>query len=345
MPKQSFIKRTIQSKSFLLLAVTAGILILTAIVKPVAFSLANGRELLQRLSYSLVFLCGVSMLLISGGIDFSLSSMASAATVIFAQLVKMKVPWGGAALAALAFGAVAGLINAFFVNKLNMMSFIATIGMSSVWAGFAAWYTRGMQISVVSATFNKISKIYLPSTSKGLIPLVFVIGAVLVLAYSLVLKFTRFGRSVLMIGGNAAAARLAGLKPKLVSSLLFVNASVLGVAGGLIFASQQKAGGPALLTTTMPEMTALTASILGGVAFSGGSGSLAGAFSGVLLIQVLAYALQVMIPTLTWVQLFVNGMLLVVALTVDGFNMKRRLKKLGIKSAGGGGRMIMPGAK
>ncbi|MDR1329103.1 MAG: ABC transporter permease [Oscillospiraceae bacterium] len=339
MPKQSFIKKTIQSKPFLLLVITAAVLVLTAIVKPVAFSLANGRELLQRLSYSLVFLCGVSMLLISGGIDFGLSSMASAATVVFAQLVKLKMPWGGAAVIALAFGAVAGLINAFLVNKLNMMSFIATIGMSSVWAGFAAWYTRGMQISVVSATFNKISKIYVGQ----LVPLVFIIGAALVVIYSLVLKHTKFGRSILVIGGNQAAARLAGLKPKLVSSLLFVNASVLGVIGGLIFASQQKAGGPALLTTTAPEMTALTASILGGVAFSGGSGSLFGAFAGVILIQVLAYALQVMIPTLTWVQLFVNGMLLVVALTVDGITMQRRLRKLGIKSSGGG--MIMPGAR
>lgn len=343
MPKQSLIKRTLQSKSFLLLAITVAILILTAIVKPVAFSLANGRELLQRLSYSLVFLCGVSLLLISGGIDFSLSSMASAATVVFAQLVKLKLPWIPAALIAIAFGAAAGLINTLLVNKLNMMSFIATIGMSSIWTGFAAWYTRGMQISVVSATFNKISKVYIGKN--GLIPLVFVIGAALVLIYSLILKHTRFGRSILLVGGNPAAARLAGLKPKFVSSVLFVNASVLGVVGGLIFASQQKAGGPALLTTTMPEMTALTASILGGVAFSGGSGSLAGAFTGILLIQVLAYALQVMIPTLTWVQLFVNGMLLVVALTVDGFNMKRRLKKLGIKSSGGGGGMIMPGAR
>ncbi|MDR0861373.1 MAG: ABC transporter permease [Oscillospiraceae bacterium] len=343
MQQESRIKKLTSSKSFLLLAITAVVLIITALVTPGAFNVGNARQILSTLSYTGIFLVGVACLLLSGGIDFSTSAAASVGMLLFAQLLTWfpTLPWPVAALGTVAFGVIAGGINAFFANGLNLMPFICTIGMSSVWSGLASWYTRGQIMPIRNTSFNGIAASYI---GKSPIPWVFIFTIAVIAVYSVIIKSTRFGRSVLMVGGNPTAARLAGLNPKKIKNILFINNGVLASIGGLIWASQMKMGSPSGLVSAAPEMTALTASILGGVSFMGGAGSLGGAFCGVILIQVLAYALQVMgLPV--WIITFVNGSLLVVALTIDNYATQRRLKKLGIRSTGSSGGMVMPGAK
>ena len=111
---------------------------------------------------------------------------------------------------------------------------------------------------------------------------------------------------------------------------------MLAAIGALIWSSQQRMYNPSGLTTLAPEMTSLTAAILGGISVMGGSGSLSGAFCGVVLISLLGYALQAMnLPT--WVTTLVNGMLLVLALTIDGLTRRRGRQKMSSS------RMVMPG--
>jgi len=344
MQKKSGIKKFMASKSFLLIVLTLIVLAITYLKSPGAFNVGNARQLLSNMSYTGVFVCGVSLLLISGGIDFSTAGQATVGMIIFAKLLEVNpsLPWPVALLVALIFGAISGGINAFFANGLNLMPFICTIGMSSVWTGLASWYTRGNIISIRVQSFVGLAT---KTVGKLPIPWMFVFMALLIVIYSFVLIKTRFGRSVMMVGGNPIAARLAGLNPKKIKSLLFINNGVLAVVGGLIWASQMKMASPAGLVTLAPEMTALSASILGGVSFSGGAGGISGAFFGIVLMQTLAYALQVMGLPL-WVIQFINGSMLIIALTIEAVGHKIRAKRLGKASAGGGGggpRMMMPG--
>jgi len=333
-----------QSKSFLLIVLTLIILAIVAIVEPGAYNKGNAAQLMATLSYTGVMLCGVAMLLMSGGFDFSTSAQATVAMLVFAELVRRfpSVPFPIFIVCALIFGVISGSINAFFADGLGLMPFICTIGMSSVWSGLAALYTRGSTIPIRNATFNSIAAQYVFGTP---IPWTFVFALVLVLIYSGVVKYTRFGRSILMSGGNPTAARLAGLNPRKIQAMLFINNGVLAAVAGLIWASQQKMGSPAGFATAGADMTCLTASILGGVSFMGGAGALGGAFFGIILIQVLAYSLQVMgLPN--WVITLINGSLLVIAISIDTFNVRRRMKKLGLKTASmGGPRMGMPGMR
>ena len=337
MERPSFIRRVIQSKIFQLLCIMAVILIATAIIKPTAFSLGNARQILNNVSYYGVFVIGMACILISGNIDFSMSGIATCAMLLFAEVLIWfpGVPWFVALLAALCAGAAAGLINAFFVQRLNLVPFIVTIATSSVFAGIAAWVTRGNQVHIKSVSFIRLSAIYF-----GPIPLLFLFMLLLFFLYSAMLTWTRFGRSVFMAGGNQSAARLAGLNPKRIKSILYVNNGVLCSIAGLIWASQQQMAHPTSLVTQMPHVTSLISVLLGGVSFVGGSGSLFGAFFGITTIQLLAYALQTMGLPL-WIVSFVNGMLLVVAIAIDGYSMRKRFKKLGVKMAGGGA--AMPG--
>ena len=335
MVKKSLFKKFVEGKSLLLIALILLVLAITYVVEPGSFTTGNAQQILSILCYLGVIGVGVACLLMCGGIDLATSAHATFAMLIFAQVLQWgpNLPWILAAIAAMFFGAIAGVINAFLAQGLRLMPFIATIGMSSVWSGLAKWYTRGNTIPIRNESFSNMSSTCIGNTP---IPWLFIFVIVVVIVYSVVLKRTRFGRSVLMVGGNPSAARLAGLNPDKIKSLLFINNGVLAAVGALIWASQQKMFSPTGLTAGMPEITALTAAILGGVSFMGGSGSLGGAFFGVMLIQVLSYALQSMHLPL-WFVTMVNGSLLLIALTIDAFASRKRMKGMGMSG------MVMPG--
>ncbi|MCL2126220.1 MAG: ABC transporter permease [Oscillospiraceae bacterium] len=341
MPRLTRFQKIRQSRPFLLIALTVLVLLILLLNNgKEVFNGGNATQLMNRLSYQGLFVTAMACLLMSGGFDFSIASQAALCTIFFADFVTFypNVPWIVFALVVMAMAACMGLINAFFSQVLNLMPFICTIGMSSVWLGVANWYSRGLAKAVNVQSFSAVASSRLFNSP---IPLTFVFMILVIVLYSLLLKYTRFGRSVMVAGGNPTAARLAGLDPRKIKTALYVNASVIAVIAGLIYTAQQRSAATGGLPQATPEMRGLTSSMLGGVSFMGGAGGLTGAFFGIILIETLAYSLTIMnLPA--WFVLFVNGMLLVVALTVDSVATKTRMRRLGIRSSGAGG-MVMPG--
>ncbi|MDR2664973.1 MAG: ABC transporter permease [Oscillospiraceae bacterium] len=322
MPRRSFIKKPPDTKSVVLLALVAAVLLVTYIVKPGSFTAGNANQILLVISYLGIMGVGVSFLLISGGIDFAAAAHATCSMLVFTEVTRIApalpaiIPF----LAALAFGALAGAVNAALVEGLSMTSFIATIGMASVWNGVVMWYTKGGTLALAN---DSIIGLTMAKIGRTPVPWVFVFVAALLAVYSTVLNRTRFGRSVLMIGGNAGAARLAGLNPAKIRTMLYINTGALSAVCGVVFLSLSRAFVPKGLTQNTPELTALTATILGGVSFMGGAGKLSGAFLGIILIQVLSYALQILSLPL-WIVTVVNGLLLLIALLTDAIAAKGR---------------------
>ena len=335
MKKSKFLQKFFAGRVPLLLALMAITLIITAIVMPKAFNRGNAQQIMNNLCFACTFGIGVPVLLMGGGFDFAASAHATVSTLIFVRVLQStpNMHWAVAVIAAILFGAFAGGVNAFLAHGLQLMPFIATIGMSSVWSGIASWATKGNYIPLTDPGFLGLTTARIGNTP---IPWLLVFVIALVILYSLMLKYTRFGRSIAMVGGNPEAARLAGINPAKIKCMLYVNNGILAAIGGLIWSSQQRVYSPGGLTSLSPEMTSLTAAILGGISFMGGSGSLGGAFCGVVLMSLLSYALQAMnLPT--WVTTLVNGMLLVIALTVDGLARRKGSKKMSSS------RMLMPG--
>lgn len=324
-------------KSALLIILILIVLVITYIETPDSFTKGNAQQILSNLCFLGMFGVGVALLLMGGGFDFATSAHATMSTLVFLKFLQWfpNLPWPVAGLAALCAGAIAGGVNAFLAQGLKLMPFIATIGMGSVWGGLSRWATRGNYVAINNPGFSKMSSACIGNTP---IPWLFLFIIAVVIIYSVVLRWTRFGRSILMVGGNPAASRLAGLNPSKIKSLLYINNGVLAAIGGLIWSSQQKMYNPTGLTTLMPEMTSLTAAILGGVSFMGGSGSLGSAFLGIMLISILSYALQTMMLPL-WFVTLVNGLLLVIALTIDSFATRKVRKSM---AASG---MVMPGMR
>lgn len=335
--KQSIIKRIINGKATLLIILILIVLLITYLRMPNAFTRGNAQQILSNLCFYGVFGVGVAMLLMGGGFDFATSAHSTISTLVFLKMLQWipGIPWLVAAVIAVIAGALCGGVNAFLAQGMKLMPFIATIGMSSVWGGLARWATRGNYVAINDPGFSAVTAKCIGNTP---IPWLFIFVIAVVIIYSIVMKWTRFGRSVLVVGGNPTAARLAGINPNKIKSMLYINNGILAAIGGLIWSSQQKMYNPTGLTSLAPEMTSLTAAMLGGVSFMGGSGSLGSAFVGITLISTLSYALQTMLLPL-WFTTLVNGLLLVIALTIDSFASKKIRKSMA--TAG----MLMPGMR
>lgn len=319
------IKRLIQSKTFGLIVLAVAMYLILYIINPACIAKGNIRGVLNDLCVQGVMLAGLSCLIISGNIDLSSGALAALGSLVFAQLLAHfpALPWPVALVITLCFGAAAALVNIFFINVLNFMSFIVTIGMMSVFGGIATVWTRGNNVNVNVTSFTDLGKVAL----FDVIPLFFVVMIVIVLLHGIMLTRTRFGRSVYMVGGNPAAARLSGLNPKRVRAILFIDNSVMSVLAGIIWVAQKKLSSPTNITTAAPNMTAITASILGGISFMGGSGGIAGAFVGMLILSIVSNGLNVLRLPSYW-SIFIQGLLLIIALIWDNVNMKRQQKAL-----------------
>ena len=295
--------------------------------------LARGNllTLQYKMVLQLFFLCGLGVILISGNIDLSAAGQATLSSMVFAWICQKytAIPWGVALLAALVVAVVLGLINTFLVNKLRFPSFIATIGMSSIYSGLCSVMTKGNNINVARAGF-----LFLGSKKffNEYLPLAFIIALVFLIIFQFVLSKTKFGRGVYMIGGNLQAARLSGLNPDRYRAILFIINALMACIGGLFYTSQNKLASPIGIVNSGLDMSAISAAILGGVAFTGGAGNLISGFVGLLLLNVFSNMLIVLNFPSYWT-VFATGFVLVVALFIDYVSTERQKKALLMASA------------
>lgn len=319
MEEKSGAKRILQSKMFMFLVITAALVgVICLILMNFNFlKFGNVRAILKNMCVSGIMLVAVLPLLMGGGIDLSSAQQAGLGALVFAQMMTSfpSMPWLAALLIALLAGACFGLINVFLVNVLGFMPFIATIGMSSIYSGVALVWARGAPIMITAQSFTMIgTKVFFK-----VIPLLFVIMVLILGIYSFVLSFTHFGRSVYMVGGNEYAARLSGLNPKRIRAILFINSGVMSALAGIAWASQMKLANSSSIISAAPNMQALSAGILGGVAFSGGAGGLSGAFAALLLLNVFQNGIAVLsVPS--YYNVMLQGLILIVALIADSMS-------------------------
>jgi ribose transport system permease protein len=146
---------------------------------------------------------------------------------------------------------------------------------------------------------------------------------VLLIVYGVILSATGFGRRIYMTGGNANAARLAGINPKRITTILFINNGVIACLAGTILASRMAMGSPSGVTGS--DLDGITAAVLGGIAFTGGAGNMVGVFFGILLITSFQNGL-VVANLDSYYQVTAKGVLLIAALILDYYREKARLK-------------------
>jgi ribose transport system permease protein len=213
-------------------------------------------------------------------------------------------------------GLFIGYINSLLVNRLKLEAFIATLATMSIFRGLAFIICGGKAVFVTNAAFLKMG-----SGRFFGIPIPVIIFLISFIVFIIILDRTRFGRNVYMVGGNATAARLAGINAQKLRTKIYMIAGGFAALGGILQAGRMSSGQPS--TSEGLEFDAVTAVVLGGVAMSGGVGTLSGALIGLFIMQGFNNGLMMLNVPSFW-QTVSRGLLLIVALSFDYIRNLRR---------------------
>lgn len=299
-----------------IIAVTA----LFTFLNPNYLSSTNLVNILVASSLAGLIAIGETYLIIAAQVDLSPGSLVAFCGVLGATLVATGVPFVIAVLITLVLGALIGLFNAWMVNRIKLQPFIATLVSQTIIRGFAYIICDGKPVAIKNQTYIALGKARFIG-----IPISVWIMLLAMITFGLILSRTRFGRSVYAIGGNPQAARLAGINPKRVITIMFILMGVLSAIGGIVFSSRMHSGQPAANINL--EFDAITGAVLGGVSFAGGVGSMGGVFLGIILIQAFNTGLTMVNVPSFW-QYVARGALLLIALSSDYVRKTNREKAL-----------------
>ena len=309
-------RRALSSNLLGLFVVLILMCVVFTVLKPGFLTGKNLLNILTAASLSGLIAIGESYLIIAGQIDLSPGAIAAFAGVFSALLAQRGMPILLIILITVAVGALFGAVSAFQVNALKIQPFIATLAIMSIARGLAYIICAGKPVFISHNTYVKIGITRILG-----IPLPVIILVVMFLVWGVALSKTRFGRNVYAVGGNPAAARLAGINDDAVKRRLFILSSCLASLGGIILASRMNTGQPGAAGDV--DFDAITASVLGGIAMTGGTGSLSGTFLGVLILQGFNNGLLLLNVSTFW-QDVARGLLMMFALTFDFYRKQRR---------------------
>jgi ribose transport system permease protein len=291
------------------------LVILMSIIAPNFFSIKNGLNIAQAVSINAVIASGMTVVILTAGIDLSVGSIVAASGVATVLLLNGDAPVAIAALAAILIGALIGLVNGAIIAYLALPAFIVTLG--------ALTYTRGIAYSMHGGPVQIAGESGIESIGNGSIggvPMPVIIMIFVYWFFWFLLERTKFGRHVYAVGGNPQAARLSGINVKKVLMSVYVISGVTAGLGGLIFASRVRSG--QVTAGVGYELDAITAVILGGTSLFGGRGRIFGTLIGALLIGVLSNGL-VLLGVPIYTQLMIKGAVVILAVAIDTLRSKR----------------------
>jgi ribose transport system permease protein len=306
-----------------LLLVLAGLLVLFGILTRGRFlEIDNLITVLRAISLSTIIAFGMTLCIITGGIDLSVGALMAVASTYSAGLVDKGSPVAAAVamgiFMALAMGAVTGLL----ISYTPIPPFIATLAMMTAARGVAYLYSEGRPIRTPSS-FGAVGNGYLFDK----IPYTILVAIGIFIVMSVLLNRTKFGRSVFAVGGNREAAVFSGIN---IQWTLWASYALTGLLCGLVgvlWASRAYSGQPTLGTGA--EMDAIAATVVGGTSMSGGIGSMSGTLLGALIIQTLKSGMNYLnIPF--YYQNILQGVVVAGAVLID-LNRKERVNKSKIK--------------
>jgi ribose transport system permease protein len=283
----------------------------------------NLRNVANQIAVIAILAIGMTMVIVTGGIDLSVGSLIALAAVVTAGLIGHlggeAATAGGMLLAGAAAIVICGLIGSFsglMITRFAIPPFIATLGMMQVASGIAYILSQGKPIYRVPDG--------LVTLGRGTDPLLGLPYAVLMMAglYSvahLLMSRTTLGRYVYAVGGNPEAARLAGVRVKAVQMFVYVTCAALAGLGGVIMASQLKSGAPTY--GLMYELYVIAAVVVGGTSLSGGEGRILGTLIGAFIIAVIQNGMN-LTNVESYTQKVVLGLVILGAVLLD--RMKHR---------------------
>jgi ribose/xylose/arabinose/galactoside ABC-type transport system permease subunit len=287
------------------------------IVLVIAFSLlsdsfltkVNLLNILRQVSIIGICAVGMTMIILTGGIDLSVGSMIGVAGMACALMLNAGVPPIIAVVGTLGIGLAFGGLTGLMINKIRIPPLIATLGLMTALRGVAYILNDGLPIYGLPESIKFIGQGWVLGVP---FPVILMI-AVFIFGYILLNK-TAFGRHLYGTGGNEEASRLSGVNVERLKTKVYLIGFFLSTFAGIVLMARVNSGQPR--GGTGYEMDIITAVVLGGVSIMGGSGRLTGVIAGVMIMGVLSNGM-ILLNIDEYVQWVVKGMVLLTAVGLD----------------------------
>lgn len=321
----SLLKRTSNLAQFQSLIALSLLCLVLAFMADNFMTTDNFWNVMRQISVNVCISVGMTLVILTAGIDLSVGSVLALCGAITAGLLKYGVSIPslnlfigftvfGAIVAGLLVGGTMGFVNGYAVTKFQVPSFVATLAMLTMARGFTMLWTEGHPITGLGDTFGFLGTgwflgIPMPVWISGLV----VVGAI-VLASK-----TRFGRYIYAIGGNENAARLSGIPIAKVKIQVYALAGMLAAVGGLLVTARLDSAQPNAGMSY--ELDAIAAVVIGGTSLAGGRGTILGTVLGAMIIGVLNNGLVLLNVSPFWQQV-IKGLVILLAVIIDKSNSK-----------------------
>jgi ribose transport system permease protein len=262
---------------------------------------------------------GLTMIIVSGGIDLSVGSNIALTGVLTAVALKAGITPALAVAAGILLGGLVGTINGLAITRLKVVPFIATLGMLGIARGSAKWLAGEQTVNVPETWVNNLLVLFPKPAWLVLAPGVWV-ALVLAIIAAVVLRNTVFGRRVFALGSNEQAARACGIATNRLKVWIYGLAGLLIGLAGVMQMSRLRQGDPTVAAGT--ELDVIAAVVIGGGSLSGGEGSIFGSMIGALIMAFLRNGCQ-QIGWHNYVQEIIIGSIIIIAVAIDRWRSSR----------------------
>lgn len=279
-------------------------------------NLYNVQSVLLTATQILMMALGLTLVIISAGIDLSIGFIAGLAAVTMAVVIRALpdlppyVSFSLGVTAGIAVALVPGMINGWLISKLRVPSFIGTLGMFGVTRGVAFLIAGGATVSIRNSTAREFGN----GRVFDIVPIPVLVAVVVTLAFHYLLAHTRFGLYIYAMGGNIQSAIRAGVNTTRITFIIYLLSAFTAALAGIFYtgrfsAGAADAGEPILLN-------AVAAVFIGGASLTGGSGTIAGTVIGSLIIAIIQFGLVFIGMPPFW-QFITVGMVIIIAVLID----------------------------
>lgn len=261
---------------------------------------------------------GMTMIVVSGGIDLSVGAVIALTGVITALTLGARLPPAVAILLAVLAGGTVGAINGAVITTLRVVPFIVTLGMLGIARGVAKWLAHEQTVNVAPSWVNDLLVTF-PNPSWLIFPPGVWTTIVLAVLAAFVLNRTVFGRHIFALGSNEAAARACGIATNRLKVMTYSVAGCLFGLAGVMQMSRLRQGDPTVANGV--ELDIIAAVVIGGGSLSGGEGTIAGSLIGALIMAFLRNGCQQM-GWPNYIQEIIIGVIIVLAVALDRARLK-----------------------
>ncbi len=292
------------------------------IVTDTFFTAGNLINILVQNAYVVVATMGISMVMIAGGVDMSVSYEIGLISVVGGKmLMNSGVPVVLIIIIMIALGALLGFLNGFFTVSLKVHPFVATLATMTIYQGIAYVYSGAVNFYNFPDAFKAIGQKYL----FGWLPICVLVMVGMFLIAFFMLRKTYFGRYIYAIGGNEEAARLAGINTRWIRIGGFMVASVFIAVATIILTARTATASAGIAADAV--FTCISACVLGGISFTGGKGNVANMFLSVFILGVLSNGMQLM-GLSTYSQYIMKGVVLLIAIAINNLQERNHQREL-----------------